>query len=68
MDSTTNRLSGHEIAVLISEGRLCPYPRGDYKPHRYDPEVTREVMEMTPEQKQAWLAERRKEYAAMMNK
>lgn len=67
MDNTTNRLTGHEIAQLISEGRLCPFPRPSYRPHRDDnAALINTLSAMSPEQQQAWLAERRKERAALL--
>ncbi|NJN65370.1 MAG: hypothetical protein HC884_00975 [Chloroflexaceae bacterium] len=65
MDSTTNRLTGHEIAQLIAEGRICPFPRPSYQPHDYNAVAVQEVMALSPEQRQAWLAEKRKKRAAL---
>jgi len=66
MESTTNRLTKYEVARLISDGLLCPYPRPVYRPHEYNAAATAEVMAMSPEQRKQWLAEKRKERAAML--
>lgn len=67
MDSTANRLTGHEIAQLISEGRLCPFPKPHTPAHRDDnAELISTLTSMSPEQRQHWLAERRKERAALL--
>jgi hypothetical protein len=66
MDSTANRLTGHEIAQLISEGRLCPFPKPHAPAHRDDnAALVNQLTTMSREQQQAWLAERRKERAAL---
>jgi hypothetical protein len=68
MDSTTNRLSGPEIAQLISDGVLCPYPKPRELPrHRDDnAELINKLSAMSHEEQDAWLAERRKQRAAIL--
>jgi hypothetical protein len=67
MDSTANRLTGHEIAQLISDGLLCPYPKPHTPAHRDDnAELIDSLTAMSPEQRQAWLAEKRKARAALL--
>lgn len=66
MDSTANRLTGEELAWLISEGRLCPYPRPQYQPHDYNATAVQEVMSLSPEQRRLWLEERRKQRVALI--
>lgn len=65
MDSTANCLTGHEIAQLISEGRLCPFPRPAYTPHDYNASAVQEVMALSPEQRRVWLEEKRKKRAML---
>jgi hypothetical protein len=67
MENTTNhQLTAEEIKHLILSDRLCPYPRPAYIPHDYNAAVVQEVMSLSPEQRQAWLVERRKQRAALL--
>jgi len=69
MDSTTNRLMGHEVAQLISDGVLCPYPKPHAPAHLDDnADLITMLRAMPTEQQQAWLAERRKERLALRRK
>lgn len=66
MEGKTTYLAEQEIKQLILDNKLCPYPRPAYQPHDYNEEAVKEVMSLSPEQRQAWLAEKRKQRAAMM--
>lgn len=66
MDSSPTRLEGLEIAQLISERRLCPYPRPHYRPHAVEnTDMIEKLRAMPKEEQQAWLAERRKAHAIL---
>jgi hypothetical protein len=55
------------MARLISDGLVCPFPRPHYRAHRDDnAELVGALRAMTPDQQQAWLAERRKQRAALL--
>jgi hypothetical protein len=65
MESTTTRLADEEVRQLILDNKLCPFPRPTYQPHDYNAEAVQEVLSLSPEQRAQWLAERRKERAAL---
>lgn len=67
MESTTTRVTDEEIRQLILDNKLCPFPRPVYHPHDYNAAAVREVLSLSPEQRQAWLAERRKQRAALLS-
>ncbi len=66
MDSATTRLTRQKIAQLISDGLLCPWPRPHYVAHDYNAEVVDAVMALSPDERRAWLAEKRRERAALL--
>jgi len=60
-------LTNEQLARLIADGRLCPFPRPHYRPHRDDnAELVHTLAAMSREEQQAWLAERRKQRAALL--
>jgi hypothetical protein len=65
MEGQTTYLTKQEIKQLILDNKLCPYPRPAYQPHDYNAEAVQKVMSLSPEQRKAWLAEKRKQRAAM---
>jgi hypothetical protein len=67
MDSTANRLTGEQMARLISEGKACPFPKPAYKPHDYNAEKVRKVMALSPEQRKIWLEKQRKRRSEILD-
>ncbi len=66
MDSSTNhKLTGQEIARMISDGVLCPYPQPAYTPHDYNAGAIEKVADMSPEQRMEWLRQAREKRLAL---
>ncbi len=69
MDCTAyHKLTGQEIARMISDGVLCPYPQPAYKPHDYNADAIEKVADMSPEQRREWLRQAREKRLALQAK